>query len=96
MSNPICQDCIYFLRHYTLSAQRCTPVSCGHCRYPRLKHRRPDDPACSYFIRQELPLDLPKQEEVINFLTTDFLQYIMTLPLPPEISDNDCESEKRY
>ena len=24
-------------------------TSCGHCVYPRLKHRKADTPACSHF-----------------------------------------------
>lgn len=81
-----CSQCVYFHQHYILDSQRCATVHCGHCVQPRLKHRKPDSPACPHF---ELctDRDLPDRSRVISYLTTDFLQELLRLHLPPEIND---------
>ena len=85
MQKQICGECAHFRQHYVLSSQRCTPVNCGHCSYPRLKRRTPDTLACVHFALRESPPDLPEREEVIRFLTTDMLEHILQLKLPPEV-----------
>ena len=83
MKGPSCRDCTYFYQHYIIDTNRATPVNCGHCRYPRLKHRKADTPACGYFVRREGD-DLPDRAEVIQFLTTDVLRQLLELSLPLE------------
>lgn len=52
MAEPTCKDCQHFRQHYVFFLEtRYDPVPCGHCVYPRLKHRRPDTFACIYFKR---------------------------------------------
>ena len=55
MEEPKCSMCIYFRQHYIHWDADCYyEVPCGHCVYPRLKHRKPDTPACIHFhSRQE-------------------------------------------
>lgn len=54
MHEPTCASCIHFRRHYIRFDEfRFTEVPCGHCVYPRLKHRRPDTPACVHFTAKE-------------------------------------------
>lgn len=54
MSEPTCKDCQYFRQHYVLFLDdRFTAVPCGHCVYPRLKHRKPDTFACVNFNQIE-------------------------------------------
>lgn len=50
MLDPTCENCMYFRQHYILFYEgHYNPVPCGHCVFPRLKHRRPDTPACVYY-----------------------------------------------
>ena len=84
MSEKQCNECKYFHQHYILDSQRCATVHCGHCTYPRIKHRKPDAPACAYFERCA-ERDLPDRNQVISFLTTTFLEEILKLQLPPEV-----------
>ena len=50
MEDPQCKDCKHFRQHYVHFLEtRLSPIPCGHCVYPRLKHRRPDTPACVHF-----------------------------------------------
>ena len=41
MTNPTCENCAYFIQHYIRRGYRYDKVFCGHCKYPRLKHRKP-------------------------------------------------------
>ena len=49
MKEAYCKDCIHFRQHYIRFGYRYDVVSCGHCVYPRLKHRKPNNDACSHF-----------------------------------------------
>ena len=50
MKDPTCKDCKHFRQHYVhFLEQRFNPIPCGHCVYPRIKHRTPDTFACVYF-----------------------------------------------
>ena len=83
MENAKCGSCAHFRQHYILDKQSCRAINCGHCSQPRLKHRRPEQAACLHYA----PCTdnaLPNRREVIHYLTTDFLQYILQLELPPE------------
>lgn len=54
MEEPQCKDCKHFRQHYVHFLElRYTPVPCGHCVYPRLKHRKPNTFACVYFSEKE-------------------------------------------
>ena len=87
METAYCKECKYFRQHYVLDVQSCTSINCGHCTYPRLKHRTPYHMACQHFQPRELPVPLPDRERVIYFLTEEILQRILSLQLPPEIVD---------
>ena len=84
MDTPICKNCTHYHQHYILDDQRCAAVNCGHCTYPRLKHREQTHPGCTHFQPRATPCPLPDRGQVIHFLTTDLLQYILSLDLPPE------------
>ena len=73
---------MHYRQHYILDEQCCTPINCGHCTYPRLKHREPNTHACSYFELRTTPTALPDRNSVIHFLTTELLQHILSLELP--------------
>ena len=56
MNDPTCKDCQHFRQHYIhFLQQRYDAVPCGHCVYPRLKHRHPDTPACVHFQQKNRP-----------------------------------------
>ena len=82
MKEKTCETCVHYVRHYSLETWGCFKVSCGHCMYPMLKHRRPDTKACQHYELRPLPRALPDKAFVQRFLTTEFLQYILALDLP--------------
>ena len=84
MDKKQCKNCIHFYQHYILDEQRCTAVNCGHCSYPRPKHRKPENRGCDHYQERTQPPGLPDRKAVIDFLTTDLLRYILSLELPPE------------
>lgn len=54
MTEPTCKSCKHFRQHYILfNTNRYDPIPCGHCVYPRLKHRKPGTPACTHFMEKE-------------------------------------------
>ena len=89
MGEPKCKHCTHFHQHYVIDSQCCTPINCGHCTYPRLKRRTPATPACVHFSQREGAEDLPDRREIINFLTKDMLEHILSLPLPPVVGAAD-------
>lgn len=88
MEKETCRFCTHFHQHYILDSQRCVTVNCGHCTHPRIKHRKPDTPACEYF-QECTDMDLPDRSRVIDFLTTTFLEEILKKALPPEIKEDE-------
>ena len=48
-----CKDCFYFRQHYVKRDDIFLEAGCGHCKYPRLKSRRPETPACGNFKPKE-------------------------------------------
>ena len=40
-----CSRCKHYIQHYGLNKrhQACEAINCGHCMYPRIKHRKPLD-----------------------------------------------------
>ena len=48
-----CQDCKFYVQHYFKRGRSYAKAFCGHCAHPRLKERKPNNPACDRF--KELP-----------------------------------------
>ena len=86
MEGNTCGSCGYFHQHYVMDSQTCTAICCGHCSYPRLKHRKPDTPACKYFVPGERELPVGRQ-----FLTLELLRWVQSLEFPPEIREMEQE-----
>ncbi len=42
MNNQHCEDCRYFLRHYTFDSRKIFRVYCGHCSAKRVGRKQPD------------------------------------------------------
>ena len=79
-----CRTCTHYRQHYVLDELGCIAIDCGHCTYPRLKHREPENKGCQHYVLRLVPLTLPDRESVVRFLTGELLQYILRLNLPEE------------
>ena len=44
----MCANCMHYQQHYFRHSQGYLPLHCGHCKYPRCKHRTPTD-VCDNF-----------------------------------------------
>ena len=54
MEEPTCKDCKHFRQHYVYFLDtEFRSVPCGHCVFPRLKHRKTDTPACCHFLPKD-------------------------------------------
>ena len=80
-----CRDCVHFRQHYYLSEQYGFLLDCGYCVTPRLKHRKASAKVCSCFTPWPGGAPFPDREKIIRYLTTEVLQHILSLELPPEI-----------
>ena len=89
MSELACQNCVHFRQHYHLTETHGFLLDCGHCVYPRLKHRRAAAKICDHFEERSGSLPQPNRERTIRFLTTEILEMILKLELPPEISNEN-------
>lgn len=85
MEQTQCSDCTHFVQHYYIDDQYCAALDCGHCIRPRLKHRKASSAVCEHYTSRKKPPKLPDRKGVIHFLTTDLLQHILDLELPPEV-----------
>ncbi len=48
-----CQLCKHFIQHYRKEKENdYCDVNCGHCKFPRLKHRNPGAVACYHFVEK--------------------------------------------
>ena len=83
MERLCCKDCRYFRQHYILNESMASAVNCGHCVAVRRRHCQPSGEACEKF--EEGTPTLPDRQAVLHFLTTSFLEYVQSLPLPPEM-----------
>ena len=83
MERVCCKDCCHFRQHYVLNESMASAINCGHCVVARCKRRKPDSVACEKF--QPGAPDLPDRQAVLHFLTTSFLEYVLSLSLPPEV-----------
>ncbi len=84
MQQKTCQDCIHFKQHYHLTESHGFMVDCGHCVCPGIKHRKASAKICERFQQRE-KADRPDRAKTIRYLTTELVQWIMELDLPPNI-----------
>jgi len=47
----VCANCKHYHQHYSSGPALPSPywVNCGHCVFPRLKHRKPNCKGCEHF-----------------------------------------------
>ncbi len=85
MKENQCQNCQYYLRHYTFDERRIFRVYCGHCTFHRPKAKKPDAAACENFIPGS-----PQEDAFANkeYLSKELIQHMMRLELLPEIQES--------
>ena len=86
MNETLCKNCQYYLQHYALNRRTLYEVYCGHCTFPRAKHRKPDMKACEHFLPG------PGQEEAFvskEYLSKELLRYMLSLDILPEIKKDE-------
>ena len=86
-NSPTCKTCTHFKQHYILTEYDGFAIPCGHCVRARFKHTRPEHQACVHYAVRTEPLSLPDRTAAIRFLTTDVLDRILEMRLPPEVHD---------
>ena len=86
MEAQTCKSCTHFYQHYVLTETYGFPVDCGHCRKPRIKHRKASDKACGHYLLRSNSDTPQNRSEVVHFLTTTVLERILELEIPPEIA----------
>ena len=84
MNEKQCNDCQYYLRHYTFDKGKIFRVYCGHCIFSRAKRRRPDAKACENFAPGSSQEDVFASKE---YLSKELLQYMLSLELLPGIEN---------
>ena len=86
MNDPICKNCSHYHQHYALDKRKIFRVFCGHCTLGRARHRKPYAPACEHFLYAP-----PDEFAFANkeYLSKELLQYLLNLPLLPNIYDTD-------
>ena len=79
-----CNECRYYLQHYTFYSRKILRVHCGHCIFSRAKRKLPDAKACKNFIPGSSPEEMFASKE---YLSKELLQYVLSLELLPEIEN---------
>ena len=84
METKQCKMCGHFIQHYGLNNDSLYRLYCGHCKQGRLKRKRPDAPACEYFVPGEA-----REEAFVNkeYLSKKLLERILEMDLLPKIED---------
>ena len=84
MEENHCQDCRYYIRHYTLVESRMIQVHCGHCTWRTPKTKRPDRTACEHFERGIHDFEQFVSKE---YLSKKLLDKVISMELLPEIEE---------
>ena len=85
MDSNRCGCCSYFQQHYAINKNgKLFRVCCGQCLFNRAKARRPDAKICDNFLQGGSDTS---RFATTTYLTKELLQYVLSLPLFPEIED---------
>lgn len=82
MAEMQCQNCKYYLQHYTFDKRKIFRVYCGHCTFRRVRRKQPDGKACENYAPGTAPEDAFVSKE---YLSKELLQYLLNLELLPEV-----------
>ena len=89
MSNETCESCKHFHQHYSLKNGILMRVHCGHCIFPRVKHKRPCSKICEHFIP-----GVPDEEiyATQKYLTKEMIRKLFNMEFFPLAKDatEDC------
>lgn len=88
MSNESCKACKHFHQHYSLKDGILTQVYCGHCTFPRVKHKRPYSKTCAHFTP-----GVPDEEMYASrkYLTREMIKHLFEMeffPLAKDVPDS--------
>lgn len=62
-AEEVCANCKHFFPHYTAVHGHRSPVNCGHCAYPRIKHRKPAQ-SCEHFAHKDREREVNHEHQV--------------------------------
>ena len=88
MEKITCRSCAHFHQHYGLAAGRIFRVHCGHCTYPKIRHKRPTANTCQYYASAP-----PDEDEFVSkeYLSKALLQHLLNMELLPPIEDTPTQ-----
>ncbi len=86
MEQRCCGSCKHFQQHYALKNGKLFRVYCGRCLFGRVKRKAPDAKSCTNYI--EGAYDTSAYANT-TFLTQELLRHVLSLPLLPEIEDEN-------
>ena len=84
MTNETCETCKHFHQHYSLKDGILTQVHCGHCVFPRVKHKQPYSKSCEHYTRG------PVDEEIYatkKYLTKEMIRHLFEMEFFPLAKD---------
>lgn len=84
MNEEKCKDCQHFKQHYGFDKRRLFQVNCGHCILFGVKRKLPGSKACENFTPGPADAEAFATKE---YLSKELLQYVLSLPLLPEIEE---------
>jgi hypothetical protein len=56
----VCCNCRHFVKHYHYDSysKKFQPLCCGHCYYPRVKHREPNQSCANFESVKGIPVKI--------------------------------------
>ena len=88
-----CGSCHYFYQHYVISGMDFTRTNCGHCGYPRLKHRKPSATACELFQPRTVSNETAERNASLQFLAKEFVKILCSCPADSGETETDIPTE---
>ena len=84
MEKTTCESCAHFHPHYGISGGQIFRIHCGHCAYPKIRHKRPTTNACQHYTPGS-----PDEHDAVTkeYLCKTLLHYCLSLQLLPPIED---------
>ena len=84
MSKPTCKTCLYFHQHYTLKGGKLLRIFCGHCIFPKVKHKDPHTQACDHYTPGDADENAFASKK---YLTKEMIRQLFEMEFLPQIDD---------
>ncbi len=84
MTNETCATCKHFHQHYSLKDGILTRVYCGHCTFPRVKHKRPCNKTCPHYVRGTADEEIYATKK---YLTREMIRQLFNMEFFPFAKD---------